>query len=376
MTITSITQWVLSFQRILHLLIPWLEQTLRTLLRPHPTAIVRGAFFDLTYTKAELIAEKALLRHQLGTLQRRIKRPQLNRRDRLWMLLLAKRLRHWTDALLIIQPETLLRWHRAGFRLFWRLKSKAKHPPTHRAPETVALIQRMARENRTWGAERIRGEWLKLGIRVAKRTIQKYLREGRPARSPSQTWRTFLKNHANEMWACDFLLVVDLFFCQTFIFFLIELGSRRVVHFGITRNPTSNWVTQQLREATPDGMGPKYLVRDNDTKFGAFFDRLAQMSGIEILKIPFHALQANAICERFLGSVRRECLDHLLIFSDQQLHRIFKEYVAYFNRARPHQGFAQKFPEASRRESPPLGKGRIIAFPVLNGLHHAYRRAA
>ena len=244
--------------------------------------------------------------------------------------------------------------------------------------EVRNLIRRLTAENPAWGEQRIADELLlKLQIRLSARTVAKYRKQlPRPRGSRDQRWSTFLKNHANEMWACDFLPVVDLFFCQTFIFFLIELGSRRVVHFGITRNPTSEWVTQQLREATPDRMGPKYLIRDNDTKFGVFFDRLAEVSGIEIVKIPFQAPRANAVCERFLGSVRRECLDHLLIFSDQQLHRVIKEYVAYFNRARPHQGVGQKIPEASRSESPPLRKGRITAFPVLNGLHHDYRRAA
>lgn len=376
MTLTPIIPFVPFFFLLFRPLAHWLEQAFRALLRPHPAALVRGALTDLTYTKAELIAENALLRHQLAILHRQVKRPQLNRRERFGLLVLASHVRNWKDALLIIQPETLLRWHRAGFRLFWRWRSNAKPRPPALTSETIALIQQMARENLTWGAERIRGELLKLGIRVAKRTIQKYLRGVRPMRSPSQTWRTFLKNHAHDMWACDFLPVVDLVFRQAFIFFLIELGSRRVVHFGVTRNPTAEWVTQQLREATPEGLGPKYLIRDNDGKYGALFDRVAEASGIEIVKIPFRAPRANALCERFLGSVRRVCLDHLLIFSGHQLHRVIKEYATYFNRMRPHQGIAQEIPEGSRIDMPPRRKGQIIAFPVLNGLHHDYRRVA
>lgn len=183
-------------------------------------------------------------------------------------------------------------------------------------PETVALVQQMARENLTWGAERIRGELLKPGIHVAKRTIRKYLRGVRPMPSPSQTWRILLNNHTDEMWACDFLPVVDLFFRLTFVFFLVELGSRCVVHFGVTRHPTSEWVTQQLREATTNGTGPKYLTRDNDGKYGALFERVAEASGIEIVRIPYRAPCANAVCERFVDSVRRECLDHLLLLGD------------------------------------------------------------
>lgn len=352
----------------------WFESIYRRLLHP-PVSPVRGVLVDLTFSKAELIAENALLRHQLAILHRQVKRPLLHRRERFGLLLLASRVRNWRDTLLIIQPETLLRWHRECFRLFWRIKSKT-NPKCCLAPETVALIQQMARENRTWGAERIRGELLKLGIHVAKRTVQKYLRSTRSPRTPSQSWRTFLKNHAHEMWACDFLPVVDRFFRPTFLFILIELGSRRVVHLAVTRAPTSEWVAQQLREATPHGNGPRYLIRDNDAKFGILFDRVAEGSGIEIVRTPYRAPRANAICERFVGSVRRECLDQLLIFSGAQLDRVIKEYAGYFNRARPHQGIGQKIPEASLCESPPLASEKIIAFPVLNGLHHDYRRVA
>ena len=166
----------------------------------------------------------------------------------------------------------------------------------------------MARYNRLWGAERIRGELLKLDIRVCKRTIQKYMRRVRPPRSRGQNWRTFLRNHAGEMWACDFLQVTDLFFRSLFAFFIIELKSRKVIHVGVTRSPTDVWTAQQLREATPYGHTPKYLIRDNDSKFGLCFARVAATSSIKILKTPYHAPRANAICERFLGSVRRECL--------------------------------------------------------------------
>lgn len=181
MTTPSTTVLVPIFHRIVYALSRWLLQTMRTRLRPHPTALVRSILTNLTCTRAELICENALLRHQLAILHRQVKRPYLNRRDRFGLLVLASRLRNWKDALLIIQPATLLRWHRAGFRLFWQWQSRAKPKRITLAPETSALIRQMADENLTWGAERIHGELLKLGIRVAKRTIQKYMREGRPA---------------------------------------------------------------------------------------------------------------------------------------------------------------------------------------------------
>jgi len=240
------------------------------------------------------------------------------------------------------------------------------------------MIKQMARENRLWGAERIQGELRKLDIKLAKRTIQKYMRSARSRRPSSQTWSTFLKNHASHIWACDFLPIIDITFCQLYAFFIIELGSRRVVHFGVTRHPTNDWVAQQLREATPFGQHPKYLIRDNDSKFGEQFARVASGTGITILKTPFRAPKANSFCERFLGSVRRECLDHVFNFGERQLRAVLKEYVAYFNHCRPHQGLAQHIPAplpVDHRASPVTGQV-VRSIPILNGLHHDYQLAA
>jgi putative transposase len=232
----------------------------------------------------------------------------------------------------------------------------------------VALIKQMARDNRLWGAER---------IRVCKRTIQKYMRSERTTRPPGQTWKTFLRTHAQQIWACDFLPVTDLFFRSLFAFFIIELHSRRVIHVGVTRSPTDTWTAQQLREATAFGVGPKYLIRDNDSKFGVTFARAATTSGIKILKTPIHAPRANAICERFLGSVRRECLDHLLILQERQLHRVLKAYVAYFNQARPHQGIQQQIPDSAGTPRVTAQAGtKVVALPIFAGLHHDYRKVA
>jgi putative transposase len=202
----------------------------------------------------------------------------------------------------------------------------------------VALIKEMARNNRLWGAERIRGELLKLGLHVCKRTIQKFMRHARSPRRGGQNWTTFLQNHAKDIWTCDFLQVTDLFFRSLFAFFIIDMQSRRVIHVGVTRSPTDTWAAQQLREATPYGQSPNYLIRDRDNKFGPRFARVAETWGIKMLTTPYHVPRANAICERFLLSVRRECLDHLFIFQEKQLHRVLHAYVQYFNRARPHQG--------------------------------------
>ena len=237
--------------------------------RPRPVALAAGLAADLTRSRGDLLLENALLRQQVLILRRTVKRPTLTPLDRGLLVLLARRLRTWASALLIVQPETVLRWHRQGFQLFWRRKSAPRFRPSPLAAATVELIEQMARDNPLWGAERIRGELLKLGIQVSKRTIQKYTRPARPTRPTGQTWGTFLRNHAHEIWACDFLQVTDLLFRPLFAFFIMELGSRRVVHVGVTRHPTDEWVTQQLRESTPYGQWSCFLLRDNDCKYGA-----------------------------------------------------------------------------------------------------------
>ncbi len=356
-----------------------LHRRLLTATRPTATPLAVGALADLVRSRPELVAENALLRHQLAILRRGTRRPRCTPADRALLVLLASRVRTWRAALLIVQPETLLRWHRRLFRGHWRRKSRAQivahRPPL--APETIALIKEMAGANRLWGAERIRGELLKLDIRVAKSTIQKYLREVRPPRHAGQSWSTFLRNHAGATWACDFLPVTDVFFRQVYAFFVIALGTRRVVHVGVTRQPTDAWVAQQLREATPYGEQPRYLIHDNDSKFGRAFAQVAAASGITELRTAYRAPRQNALCARFLGSVRRECLDHMLVLDEGHLRGILREYAGYFNHARPHQGLAQRIPEAagagaSRGEQ----RGKVRAIPILGGLHHTYGRAA
>ncbi len=317
------------------------------------------------------------MRQQLIVLRRQIKRPACTTTDRLLLVLLARAVRTWRQALYIVQPETLLRWHRQAFRVWWKRKAKAISTRPKISPEVIVVIREMAQHNRLWGAERIRGELLKLDICVCKRTSQKYMRHVRLSRPRGQTWATFLRTHAKEVWACDFLQVTDLFFRSLFAFFIIELTSRKVIHVGVTRFPTDAWTAQQLREATPYGHTPKYLIRDHDSKFGSCFARVAATSGIKILKTPYYAPRANAMCERFLGSVRRECLNHLLIFHEKQLHRILRAYVEYFNEARPHQGIHQQVPQGEVSSVPLDQRGEtIISVPVLGGLHHEYKRVA
>ena len=357
----------------------WARSIRDTVMRlANPARALAGVACDAVRPRSELIAENALLRQQLIVVRRKIKRPPLDDGDRILMVLLARFNSAWRDALHLVNPDTVLRWHRDLFKLVWRRKSRSGgNQPRRLSRETIELIMSMSRNNVLWGAERIRGELLKLGIRVSKRTIQKYMKLARPPERRGQTWKTFLKNHADDIWACDFLQLYDVFFRPIFAFFIVKHGTREVVHVGVTRAPSDRWAAQQLREATPSGEGPRFLIRDNDSKFGQHFAAVAQGSGIEVVRIPPQSPDLNPICERFLGSVRRDCLDHVVILNETQLRRVLEEYAyRYFNRARPHQGLGQRIPGAKGVGPPGEAPKQVVALPVLGGLHHDYRSAA
>jgi transposase InsO family protein len=356
------------------------ERRFKAWTEPSPDSMIGGLAIDLVKSKQQVILENVFLRQQVIVLKRQIARPQLTAKDRGLLVLLASRVKDWKNALLLVKPETLLRWHREGFRLFWRAKSTGQARQRRIAAETIALIQQMAIENRRWGTKRIRGELLKLGLRVNKGTIRHYMWQARrqlPPQHHGQSWATFLANHASQIWACDFVQTFDLFFRTVFLFFIIEHGSRWVVHVGVTRNPTDAWIAQQVREATPFGEGPRFLICDNDDKFGVQFEHAVAGAGIELLHTPPYAPKANALCERFVGTIRRECLDHILILSEKHIRRVIHEYCQFFNQVRPHQGLDQCIPVPANAIAPPEQESRkVIALPVLGGLHHDYRWAA
>ena len=355
-----------------------IKQFLKQHSKPTTKAIVIGSLSDLERRRRDLIIENAMLRQQLLVLRRQVKRPKLTQGDRLRLVLLARLTKLWQQALHIVQPDTLLRWHRDLFRFYWRRKSKPKHRKPRISPAIIKLISQIASDNLLWGAERIRGELLKLGIKISKRTIQKYM--ARICNNTSQSWDTFLKNHASQIWACDFTVVHDLLFRPLYIFIIIELHTRRILHAAVTRSPTDQWTAQQLRQVTPWGKLPKYLIRDRDSKYGKHF--AAVTSSIKILKTPVRAPRANSFCERFIGSLRRECLDHMLILHRKQLQHIVQEYVNYYNGNRPHQGIRQQIPNCFDHANPwprftgqPENEAKIVSTPVLGGLHHHYARA-
>ena len=350
-------------------------QAIRSAIKP-TAGLVPGLASDLTRTRTELLTEKALLRQQLIVTRRHVKRPKLLRHERAVLVVLAALTRTWRDAMLLVKPETILRWQRAGFRLFWRRKSRTTRTSRRLGSATIALIKRMALDNVTWGSERIRGELLKLGIHVSKRTIQKILRQGRGPQPWGQSWSTFLNNHVDQLWACDFLQTYDILCRPIFAFFIVEIGSRKVVHVAVPRSPTAKWTARQLRNATPFSEGPRFIIRDNDDKFGVEFDRVARSTCIRVLRTPYRAPRANATCERYLGSVRRECLDHVLILGEKHMLRALNEHVAHFNSGRPHQGIGQRVPTGLAAPQKAHLNRDVVAVPILGGLHHEYRWAA
>jgi transposase InsO family protein len=299
--------------------------------------------------------------------------PTLTAFDRLRLLVAAAALPTWRRTVAIVQPETLLRWHREGFRMFWRRRSRPGNVERRVSAETISLIREMETKNRLWGAERIRGQLLKVGIKISKRTVQKHMRCVRERRGGGQTGAAFVKNHANDIWCCDFVQTYDLFFRPLFLFFLLNQGSRQVVHIAATRNPTQDRTAQQLRNATMEGLSPRFLIRDRDEKFGSTFDGVAEGAGTRVIKMAVRTPNMNPVGERFVGSLRREALDHVLPLDDQHLENVARQYARYFNKARPHQGIGQRIPDGPVNDN---HAGKVIAIPVLGGLHHDYRRAA
>jgi hypothetical protein len=256
---------------------------------------------DIVRSRRELVIENAMLRHQVVILRRKYPHSRLTTFDRLRFLVAAAVLPTWRRVLAIVQPQTVLRWHRQGFRVFWRRRSQPGGVERWVRAETISVIRDMVTKNRLWGAERIRGELLKLGIKISKRTVQKYMRSVRERRGGGQTWATFVKNHANDIWCCDFVQTYDLLFRPLFLFFLLNQRSRQVVHIAATRNPTQDWTAQQLRNATIEGLAPRFLIRDRDEKFGSTFDRVAEGEGTRVIKTAVRAPNMNPVGERRRG---------------------------------------------------------------------------
>jgi putative transposase len=324
-------------------------------------------------TQRFLVFENLALRHQLAVLQRTAPRPRLRTADRLFWVLLSHLWSGWTDAVSVVQPATVIRWQRTGFKLVWTRKSR-RHGPGRPAvtPEVRALIRRMAEANPLWGAPRIHGELHKLGLEISQATVSKYLVRRRPP--PSQTWRTFLANHVGSLVSVDFFTVPTVTFKVLFVFVVLAHDRRRVLHVNVTAAPTAQWTAQQLVEAFPWDTAPRYLLRDRDAVYGAVFSSRVQTLGIQEVKIAPRAPWQNPYVERLIGTLRRECLDHVVVLNDTHLRRVLHAYLAYYHGARTHLSLDKDAPEPRAVER--LEQGRIVETPLVGGLHHRYSRRA
>jgi len=324
---------------------------------------------DYLKPRPQLEAEIVILRHQLNLLQRRApRRPYLRWVDRALFIWLYRRCPRVLRAITIIRPETVLRWHRMGFAAYWRWKSRSPGGRPRIAQEVRELIRRMSLENPLWGATKIHGELLKLGIAVAQSTVSIYMvpRSDRPL----QTWRTFLGNHMEGIASIDLFVVPTIAFQRLFAFLVLGHERRRLLWFAVTRNPTADWLARQITEAFPWDGAPKYLIRDNDRVFGAVFKAHVRAMGIRDRPTSFRSPWQNGCVERLIGSIRRECTDHLLVFNAEHLRRILAKYATYYNEVRTHVSLGKDAP--CRR--PVERFGDIVAHPVLGGLHHRYAR--
>jgi len=279
--------------------------------------------------------ENLALRQQLAVLQRRRPRPPLRWTDRLFWVAFSRVWSRWRDVLIIVKPATVVRWHRLAFRRLWTWRSRraSGRPPICRP--TCDLVRRMARANPLWGAPRIHGELLKLGIGISERQVSRLMPRSL-RKPPSQTWRTFLTNHVGTLASIDFFTVPTATFRVLYVFVVLAHDRRRVLHFNVVDNPTASWTAQQIVEAFPEASAPKYLMRDRDRIYGsAFRDRLTRMGIEEVLSAP-RAPWQNPFVERLIGSVRRECLDHVVVLGESHLHRLLASYFAYYHRSRTH----------------------------------------
>jgi putative transposase len=333
-----------------------------------------GTLSSMFRSRAVLELENLALRHQIGVLQRSAKkRPKLTPADRLLWVWLSRTWRDWRSALAIVRPETVVAWHRAGFRRFWTWKVRRGQPGRPAISHQIrALIRQMCRENPGWGAPRIHGELLKLGIDIGESSVSKYMVRGR--RPPSQTWRTFLDNHFTQLVSIDFFTVPTLRFQVLYVFLVLAHDRRRVLHFNVTAHPTAEWTGQQLREAFPFDQLPRYLLRDRDAIFGKDFrDQVRDMGIREVLSTPRSPWQ-RAYVERVIGSIRRECLDHVIVFHESSLRRILGSYLDYYHRSRTHLSLGKDSPEPRGIQPPEMGS--VVALPQVGGLHHRYERRA
>jgi putative transposase len=330
------------------------------------------------HSRRSLILENLALRHQLAVLKQKHPRPCIAAPDRWFWIVLRHFWPGWKKALFIVQPETVVRWHRIGFRLYWKWISR-KHVRVGRKPtsqEVRELIFRMVAENPTWGAPRIHGELRMLGFDISERTVLRWMRKAPRNPEPAKRWAAFLNNHREAIAAMDFFTVPTLTFGVLYCFFVIAHDRRQILHFNVTKHPTSDWVSQQLREAFPYDKAPKYLIHDRDATFSAEVVETVKVLGVKPIRAAFKSPWQNGIAERFVGCCRRDLLDHVIVLNERHLKRLMTDYVRYFHGDRTHLGLAKETPARREKESNPTASCQVVATPRLGGLHHRYQLAA
>jgi transposase InsO family protein len=335
-------------------------------------------FTRLFSSRRDLLLENLALRQQLSVFKQKLPLPRFAATDKLFWVVLKRFWEGWSRALILVQPETVVRWHRAGFKLYWTWLSRHRRPAGRKcvSRELRALIFRMVNENRPWGAPRILGELKMLGFDVSERTVLRWMRKKPRNPEPTKNWVAFLSNHREAIAAMDFFTVPTLNFGLLYCFFVISHDRRRILHFNVTKHPTSAWVSQQLREAFPYASAPKYLVFDRGANFHEEVIETVKNFGIQPTRTSFRSPWQNGVAERWVGNCRRDLLDHVIVLNERHLKRLLNEYVRYYHDDRTHLSLAKETPlarEAVRRSDV---ESRIIAIPKLGGLHHRYDLAA
>ena len=334
-----------------------------------------GVLFRIFRSHRGLLFENLVLRQQLVVLKRRRPRPRLSILDKLFWIAVRRFWSQWKQSLIVVTPETVVRWHRAGFQMYWRSISKVRRQIGRRqTPKKVReLIFRMVAENRTWGAPRIHGELLMLGFDVSERTISRWMKRAPRDSEPGKRWLTFLRNHREAIAAMDFFTVPTITFGLVYCFFVIAHDRRRILHFNVTKHPTSLWTVQQLREAFPFALAPRFLIFDRDGRYGIEVPAAVRSLKIKPVRTSFESPWQNGVAERWVESCRRDLLDHIIAVNERHLKRLLSEYIRYYHDDRTHLGLGKGTPGARTCS---VARGRILSHERVGGLHHRYGRAA
>jgi len=321
-----------------------------------------------------VILENITLRHQINIQQRNIKHPKIKYTDRIFLVWISCIWKKWRSSVVVVKPETVVGWHRKGFKLYWKWKSRKRGRPNINW-ELIKLIRRMQKENHLWSAQRIQGELAKIGVTVCTNTVKKYMKKitNEGDNLKRQKWLTFLRNQSKGIVGIDFCTVPTLYFRQLYVFIAIAHDRSKILHFNVTYNPTEEWTIQQLRETFSYNDTTKHLFRDNDKIYGNKFKAAVNRFGLKDTPTAIRSPWQNPYAERIFGTLQRECLDHVIILNEKHLYKILDEFINnYYNPARTHMSYDKDSPIPRNVQA----EGEIVSQPILGGLHHIYKRAA